>query len=441
MINIAGLLARRSPMPTPFAPRIIVSPNARTDLQTLARAHSTPPSLSLRARIIVRAADTDTPTNLHIGRDLGCANHTVGKWRRRYLALGFSGWQDALRSGRPRTIASPTRVKVISVASELPQDQERTVTRWTLDEIVATLLEALHTDAISRSSIWRILQDIDLKPHKSAYWLKSHDEHFDAKAHTMCQLYVKALESYKHGRLVMCCDEKTGMQVLERKAPPKPAQPGRRERREHAYSRHGTRVLINSLAVATGQLAWTMGATRKTTDFVVHLTQAYHSLPRMQCYDWVMDNLNTHGSLDVCRLVARWCQGPFEPHTLKKGRQRRAFLSDPSHRHVFHFTPKHGSWLNQAELFFGVLHRRFLARGSFPSAKDFARRLERFLQDDNARHAHPYRWTYTGEPFIRDTPFSRTRRQQRHGRACFSPRPKRFERLFYLPRPYRRQAA
>jgi transposase len=154
-----------------------------------------------------------------------------------------------------------------------------------------------------------------------------------------------------------------------------------------------------------------------------------------------MDNLNTHWSLDVCRLVARWCKVPFVPQQLKKGYQRRAFLSDPSHWHVFHFTPKHGSWLNQAELFFGVLSRRFLARGSFPSAKDFARRLERFLKDDNARHAHPYRWTYTGEPLVRDTPFSRTRRQQRQGRACFSPRPKRFERLFYAPRPYRRQAA
>jgi transposase len=441
MISFRGFLARRSAMPTPFAPRISLSQNARTDLQALIRAHSTPQSLGLRARIVLRAADTDTPTNLKIGRDLGCSNHTVGKWRRRYLALGFSGLQDALRPGRPRTIASPTRVKVISVASELPQEQDRPVTRWTLDEIVATLLEALHTDAISRSSIWRILQDVDLKPHTSEYWLNSHDEHFDAKAQTICQLYAKALESYKHGRLVICCDEKTGMQVLERKAPTKPAQPGRRERREHEYIRHGTRVLINSLAVATGQLAWTMGATRKTTDFVVHLKQAYHSLPRMQGYDWVMDNLNTHWSLDVCRLVARWCQVPFEPHKLQKGGQRRAFLSDPSHRHVFHFTPKHGSWLNQAELFFGVLHRRFLARGSFPSAKDFERRLERFLQDYNARHAHPYRWTYTGEPLIRDTPFSRTRRQQRHGRACFSPRPKRFERLFYSPRPYRRQAA
>jgi hypothetical protein len=240
---------------------------------------------------------------------------------------------------------------------------------------------------------------------------------------------------------VICCDEKTGMQILERKAPTKPAQAGRRERREHEYVRHGTRVLINSLAVATGQIAWSIGTTRTAIDFVTHLQQAYQRLPRMERYAWVMDNLNTHWSLEVCRLVARWCAIPFAPHKLKKGPQRRAFLRDPSHRHVFHFTPKHGSWLNQAELFFGVLHRRFLARGSFSSVKDFERRLERFLKEYNMRHAHPYRWTYTGEPLVRDTPFSRTRRQQLQGRAGFSPRPKRFERLLYAPRPYRRQVA
>ena len=428
-------------MPTPFAPRIILAQNAYADLHALIRAHSTPQSLALRARIVLRAAAGDTPTNLTISRDLGCDNRTAGKWRRRYLALGLVGLQDAMRPGRPRTIGSLTRIQVISMASALPQDQNRPVTRWTLDEIVATLLDALHTDAISRSSIWRLLQDVDLKPHKSAYWLKSHDEQFDAKAHMICQLYATALEAYQQGRLVICCEEKTGRQVLERKAPTKPAQPGRRERREHEYIRHGTRVLINSLAVAAGQIAWTIGTTRKAPDFVAHLKQAYAKLPRMPRYDWVMDNLNTHWSLDVCRLVARWCKVPFAPQQLKKGPQRQAFLSDPSHRHVFHFTPKHGSWLNQAELFFGVLHRRFLARGSFTSAKDFERRLERFLKDYHARHAHPYRWTYTGEPLVRDTPFSRTRRQQRQGRACFSPRPKRFERLFYSPRPYHRQAA
>ena len=205
---------------------------------------------------------------------MGCSNLTVGKWRRRYLALGLSGLQDALRSGRPRTIAAPARVQVISVASTLPQAQERPVTRWTLDEIVATLLEALHTEAISRSSIWRILHAVDLKPHKSAYWLNSHDEDFEVKAHKICQLYAKALASYQQNRLLICCDEKTGRQVLERKAPTKPATPGRRERREHEYIRHGTRVLIHSLAVATGQIAWSIGTTRTATDFVAHLKQA-----------------------------------------------------------------------------------------------------------------------------------------------------------------------
>jgi len=425
----------------PFAPRIILTQNARSDLHALIRAHSTPQSLAQRARIVLRAADLDQPSNLQISRELSCDRHTARKWRRRYLDLGLPGLQDAGRSGRPKIIAPPTRVHVISVASSLPQDQDRSVTRWSLNEIATALLETLGTDPISRSSIWRILQEVDLKPHKSEYWLNSHDDDFEAKAQRICQLYVGALESFEQGRLVICCDEKSGMQVLDRKAPTKPARPGQRERREHEYIRRGTRVLINSLAVATGQVAWTIGATRKATDFVAHLKRAYQHLPRMKRYDWVMDNLNTHWSLDVCRLVARWCKLPFEPEKLKKGVQRRAFLSDPSHHHIFHFTPKHGSWLNQAELFFGVLQRRFLARGSFSSLKDFERRLERYLKAYNACHAHPYRWTYTGEPLVRDTPFSRTRRQQRHGRACFSPRPKRFERLFYSPRPYRRQKA
>src|SRR2546426_12508501 len=189
-MNSQGLLARRHPMPTPIAPPIILSQHARMELQTVARAHSTPQSLALRTRIVLSAAELDRPTNLKIGHELGCSNLTVGKWRRRYLDLGLPGLQDAMRSGRPRTIASPTRVRVISVASALPQQQDRTVTRWTLDEIVATLLADLHSDALSRSSIWRILNDIDLKPHKSEYWLNSHDAHFDAKAHAICQLVV-----------------------------------------------------------------------------------------------------------------------------------------------------------------------------------------------------------------------------------------------------------
>jgi len=155
----------------------------------------------------------------------------------------------------------------------------------------------------------------------------------------------------------------------------------------------------------------------------------------------VMDNLNTHWSLDVCRLVAQWCGVPCVAQALRRGVQRRAFLSDPTHKHVFHFTPKHGSWLNQVELWFSVLARRFLKRGDFNSAQDFTTRLEDYLEAYNTHHAHPYRWTYTGQPLVRATPFSQTRRQQRHGRAWLSARPKRFERAFYPPRPYKRAAA
>jgi transposase len=170
-------------MPTPIAPRISLTQITRADLQALARAHSTPQTLALRALIILIAGEPESPTNLKIAHELGCSNLTVGKWRRRYLDLGIPGLQDAIRSGRPRTIPSSTRVRVISVASALPQEEDRAVTCWTLKEIASTLMETLNTGpTISRSSVWRVLQDVDLKPHKSEYWLNSHDEDFDAKS-------------------------------------------------------------------------------------------------------------------------------------------------------------------------------------------------------------------------------------------------------------------
>jgi hypothetical protein len=143
-----------------------------------------------------------------------------------------------------------------------------------LKEIVATVLEALETDALSRSSLWRILHDVDRTPPKSAYWLNSPDEDLDAQAQRMCHLSAKALAADQPGRRVSCGDAKTGRHILERKAPPPPAPAGRRARREPEDSRHGTRGLSNAVAVATGQIAWTSGSTRTATDFVAPLTQA-----------------------------------------------------------------------------------------------------------------------------------------------------------------------
>ena len=427
-------------MPFPFAETVALTDLQRAQLESLVRAGSTPQALVFRCRLILRAADRDHPTNLQIAAEFDCNRHTVAGWRNRYLSNGLAGLQDAPRSGRPRRFSPSERLDLINLASSTTEQQGCPATRWSLDDLAATLINrTAHDLAMSRSTIWRILDEADLKPHRSIYWLNSHDPDFDAKAQEICKLYIKAPMMYQQGRLVICCDEKTGMQALGRPHPTQPAVPGKPERREQDYIRYGTRALIASFIVPTGELIGDLGPTRTSVDFATHLDHVAGQFPQIKGFDWVLDNLNTHWSLEVCRVIAQLCDVPFEAAVLQTGKQRRAFLTDPTHKHVFHFTPIHGSWLNQVELWFSVFGRRFLKRGDFASMADFEARLLRYVEDHNRRHAHPYRWTYTGTPLVRGTPFSQTRRQQRQGRAWFSPRPQQFERLLYPPRPYKRQ--
>ena len=169
---------------------------------------------------------------------------------------------------------------------------------------------------MSRSSLWRILEEADLKPHRSVYWLNSHDPDFEAKAHDICQLYVQALRFYQQGRVVICADEKTGMQILQRAYPTQPVQPGKPEKREHEYIRHGARALLASFVVPTGQLVWHLGQTRTSVDWAAHLGHVVQQLPAMQRYDWVVDNLQyplEPRGLSACRpMVSR----PLPPQGL-----------------------------------------------------------------------------------------------------------------------------
>jgi len=436
---IRAIVTWMSPMPFPFAETVALTDLQRAQLESLVRAGSTPQALVFRCRLILRAADRDHPTNLQIAAEFDCNRHTVAGWRNRYLSNGLAGLQDAPRSGRPRRFSPSERLDLINLASSTTEQQGCPATRWSLDDLAATLINrTAHDLAMSRSTIWRILDEADLKPHRSVYWLNSHDPDFDAKAQEICKLYIEAPMMYQQGRLVICCDEKTGMQALGRPHPTQPAVPGKPERREQDYIRYGTRVLIASFIVPTGELIGDLGPTRTSVDFATHLSHVAGRFTQIKGFDWVLDNLNTHWSLEVCRVIAQLCDVPFEAAVLQTGKQRRAFLTDPTHKHVFHFTPIHGSWLNQVELWFSVFGRRFLKRGDFASMADFEARLLRYVEDYNRCHAHPYRWTYTGTPLVRGTPFSQIRRQQRQGRAWFSPRPQQFERLLYPPRPYKR---
>jgi hypothetical protein len=346
--------------------------------------------------------------------------------------MALLGSRTPLAPVDPGAFPPSEHLTVITLASSKTADHDNLDSTWTLDELAFAFvneranrvrflrdLEELQRQALedfssdfarlsvpivpsehqppgpSRSTIWRILDEIDLKPHESVYWLNSHDPDFDTKAQDICQLYLDAPRFYEQGRLVLSSDEKTGMQALGRPHPTQEAQPGKPAKVEFDYIRHGTRCLLNTFCVPTGKVVWDLLSTRTSVDWAAHLRHVAGQFPNMKRYDWIVDNLNTHWSLEV--------------------------------------------WLNQVELFFGVLARRFLRRGVFGSMAEFEGRLKAWLEEYNSQHAHAYKWTYAGKPLVRGTPFSQTRQQQKQGRAWFGTRPSLFERLLYPPRPYKRK--
>jgi len=205
------------------------------------------------------------------------------------------------------------------------------------------------------------------------------------------------------GGHIVSCDEMTGIQALERIAKTKPMQRGLTERREFEYVRHGTLSLIANFDVVSGQImAPSLGPRRTEADFVAHIAQTIDTDPAA-VWLFVTDQLNTHQSESLVRLVAERCALGDElgekgkTGVLQSVASRAAFLSDPSHRIQFVYVPKHTSWLNQIEIWFSILVRRVMKRGNFPSVEALRERILAFITYFN-QTAKPFRWTYTGRP-------------------------------------------
>jgi transposase len=218
-------------------------------------------------------------------------------------------------------------------------------------------------------------------------------------------LYREAPTLASEGERVITTDELTGVQALERLYPNLPLAPGKVERREFEYIRHGTCSFIVSRDVVSGEIvAPSCGPSRTEADFLSHLQGVVASDPSATRWRVVVDNLDTHRSESLVRWVA--AESDLDMDLGEKGKSgilhnrqsRTAFLSDPTHRIVFHYTPKHCSWLNQIEIWFSILVRKLLKRGSFSSVEDLKAQVLAFIDYYNRTTAKPFKWTYQGKP-------------------------------------------
>lgn len=338
---------------------LTVSDDQRTVLERMSARGSTTQALAMRARIVLRCDEGET--NRDIADEFGVSEQTVGKWRRRFVARGVDGLFDDLRVGGPRTI---TDERVDELIRKTLTTKPSSGTHWTTRQLAKKL-------GLSPASVGRIWRAFGLKPHRTESFSLSKDPQFTAKVRDIVGLYLSPPDR----ALVLCVDEKSQIQALDRAQPVLPLMFEHPERRTHSYLRHGTTSLFAALDIATGSVIGKCFRKHRSREFVAFLDLVDRSVPRELDVHLVMDNYATH----------------------KTPRVKRWLLRHP--RFHTHFTPTSSSWINLVESFFSILSRRLLKRGVHRSTEALEKDIRGFLEHHN-RSPRPFVWTKTADQIL-----------------------------------------
>jgi transposase len=334
----------------PLTVEVEVPPRDREVLASWVRSPSIRAGLAQRARIVLLAAD-GLGTN-EIVRRTGVSKPTVIAWKQRYAAEGIGGLDDRPKPGRPRT----TDDVAVVLATLEPPPERLGVTHWSSRLLAAEL-------GLSNVKVARVWREYGLQPWRAETFKFSTDPDLEAKLRDVVGLYLNPPDK----AVVLCVDEKSQVQALDRTAPILPLRLGLPEKATHDYVRHGTTTLFAALDVATGKVTDACYPRHRHEEFLRFLRQVARAYPRKQLHI-VVDNYATHKHPDV----QAW---------LKK-----------NPRITLHFTPTSGSWLNMVEIFFGIITRQAIRRGTFTSVKDLITKIEAFIDGWNER-CHPFTWT------------------------------------------------
>ncbi|MGI8881436.1 MAG: IS630 family transposase [Jatrophihabitans sp.] len=314
--------------------------------------------LAQRARIVLLAADG--VSNTEIAQRVGVSRQTVVSWRARYSRSGIAGLSDEPRSGRPRLIDHD---RIISETLK-PPPRKLGVTHWSSRLLAARL-------GVANSTVARAWKAYGVAPWRSETFKFSTDPQLVAKVTDVVGLYLAPPEN----AIVLCVDEKSQIQALDRTAPMLPMQPGLPERRTHDYVRHGTTTLFAALEIATGTVTASCQPRHRHQEFLRFLKQVARAYPDRELH-LVMDNYAAHKRIEVRDWLA----------------------ANP--RVTVHFTPTSGSWLNLVEVWFGIIERQAIRRGTFRSVKELNARIRAFIDNWNDDRAHPFVWTKTADQIL-----------------------------------------